>query len=87
MIFRANFKAKIYQVEFFEQSFLYFQKIFFIHKNPIIPHDLYDLFPTIETIECNLEELFEKIHKIGFKTILLTDNGEKRTQKFGEENR
>ena len=34
--------------------------------------------------ECTkeVEELFKKIHKIGFKTILLTDNGEKRTKKF-----
>lgn len=36
--------------------------------------------------ECTkeVEELFKKVHKIGFKTILLTDNDKKRTKKFVE---
>ena len=45
---------------------------YYIHQNPYIPNNLYELFPTIETIECKYEELldkskeqiFEKVKKI-----------------------
>ena len=30
-----------------------------VREDAYIPHDIFDLFPTIETIECNYEELFD----------------------------
>ena len=29
-----------------------------VHKNPFIPKDVFDLFPTVETIECDYEDVF-----------------------------
>lgn len=53
-----------------------YRGIIFDIDNTLVPHG--------KSSTEEIDELFKNIHKIGFKTLLLSDNGEKRINKFIE---
>ena len=43
-----------------KRSYIKTNKMKYNQRKSYIPHDIYELFPTIETIECNYEELLDE---------------------------
>jgi len=74
LLFPYNLVDSVFSIDYEKLYEKGYQAIIFDIDNTLVHHG--------EDSTTEVDELFQEIHKIGFKTLLLTDNDEERTTRF-----